>query len=284
LLQARGWVARSQWPFLILSPALTLAVLVAIWLWRGRLYPHEIIIILIIMALPSLAVNQIQLRRAAPDSNTPPDVNINIGAALPFMWLGALYLINNRTDLIMLGSMKGGHDAGIYAVAARAAGLVPLIAAAANMALAPRIARLMETGERERMQTMITRAARRVLLLTVPSTAFLIIAAWWLLEWLYGASYTAATAPLRILAGAQLISIAIGDVGMMLNMAGHEKQSLVGMSVAVGLNIVFNLALIPRFGADGAAVASGASLVFAQALLWWQVRRKLHIRPSGLGL
>lgn len=283
LLQARGWVARSQWPFLLLSPALTLLVLIFLWLWQGSLHPYEIIVTLVIMALPSLLVNQIQLQRAAPNANATPQTDLQIRAALPFMWLGALYLLNNRTDLIMLGALKGGHDTGIYAVAARAAGLVPLIAGAANMALAPRIARLFQTGEHARLQQMISAAARRVLALTVPCTLGLIGSAWWLLDWLYGNRYTPAMLPLQILAGAQLVSIAIGDVSMMLNMAGHEKRSLVGLSMAVGLNIILNAVLIPEFGPMGAAIASSTSLVFSQLILWLWVRRILHIRPSGLG-
>ncbi|MGH8400824.1 MAG: oligosaccharide flippase family protein, partial [Gammaproteobacteria bacterium] len=164
LLQAHGWIARSQWPFLILSPALMLVIFMFLWLLQGRLYPIELVIVLVIATLPSLLANQIQLRRAAPDSDNPPQSTIGIRAALPFMWLGGLYLLNNRVDLIMLGSLKGARDAGIYAVAYRAAALVPLIAAAANMALAPRIVRLYQAKDHLRLQQMITAAARRVLI------------------------------------------------------------------------------------------------------------------------
>ncbi|MGH7058476.1 MAG: oligosaccharide flippase family protein, partial [Acetobacteraceae bacterium] len=43
LLQARGWVARGQWPVLILGPALMLAAIAALWLLQGRLYPLDLV-------------------------------------------------------------------------------------------------------------------------------------------------------------------------------------------------------------------------------------------------
>ncbi|MGH8401072.1 MAG: polysaccharide biosynthesis C-terminal domain-containing protein, partial [Gammaproteobacteria bacterium] len=60
-------------------------------------------------------------------------------------------------------------------------------------------------------------------------------------------------------------------------------RSMLGLSIAVALNITLNAVLIPHFGPEGAAIASGTSLVFAQMLLWQWVRRHLRIRPSGFG-
>lgn len=285
LLQAGGWIARSQWPGLILGPAIMLAVLAGLWVWRGRLHPLELVAVMVGAACVVLAVNQLQLRRAAtPAASGEKPASVRIRAALPFMWLGGLYLLNNRVDLIILGSLRGAEDAGIYAVAARAAALVPFISAAANMALAPRIARLYAARDHDRLQRMITAAARRIFVTSAPFAILLIVAAWWLLYYFFGARYTPATLALRILAGSQLAVLAIGSVGTILNMAGHERRSMVGLTMAVVLNIVLNLILIPRFGPEGAAIASGTSLVFAQLLLWYWIRRHLHLRPSALGL
>lgn len=283
LLRSRGWVARSQWPSLIAGPALMLMVLAILWAWRGRLYPIELVAGMLGSAFLVLVVNEFQLRRAAPGPKILPDIKISIRAALPFMWLGGLYLLNNRVDLILIGTLRGAHDAGLYAVATRAATLVLFVSQAANMALAPRIASLYHTGDQVRLQRLITAAARRILIATLPLAILLVTAAWWLLYYLFGASFTPAARPLQILAGSQLAAVAIGSVGVILNMAGHERRSMVGLSIAVVLNIVLNLILIPRLGPEGAAIATGASIVFAQALMWYWIRRRLHLRPSALG-
>ncbi|MGH8275025.1 MAG: flippase [Gammaproteobacteria bacterium] len=283
LLRSCGWVARSQWPSLIAGPALMLTVLAILWGLRGRLYPIELVAAMMGATFFQLAINEVQLRRAAPGARVPPEKGIRIRAALPFMWLGGLYLLNSRVDLIMLGSINGAHDAGIYAIASRAAALVPFVVTAANLVLAPRIARLYHAGDRTLLQRMITAAARRVFLATLPLALLLIVAAWWLLYYLFGADFTPAARPLQILAASQLAVIAFGSVGTILNMAGQERRSMIGLMLAVVLNIVLNAILIPRLGPEGAAIATGSSRVFAQALLWFWLRRRLHIRPSAFG-
>lgn len=283
LLRARGWVARSQWPNLVAGPALMLAVLAIIWAVRGSLYPIELVAAMMGAAFFQLLANELQLRRASRAPRLAPETKISLRNALPFMWLGGLYLLNSRVDLIMLGAMNGAHDAGIYAIAARAAALVPFVVMAANLALGPRIARLYHSGDHARLQRMITAAARRVFAATLPLALLLILAAWWLLYYLFGAEFTPAARPMQILAGAQLATVAFGSVGLILNMAGQERRSLAALALAVALNIALNATLIPRLGPEGAAIATGSSRVFAQALLWFWLRRRLHIRPSAFG-
>ncbi|MGH8126799.1 MAG: oligosaccharide flippase family protein, partial [Gammaproteobacteria bacterium] len=184
LLRSCGRVARSQWPSLVAGPALMLVVLAILWVWRGQLYPIELVAASMGAAFLALVVNEFQLRRAASGPKLAPEIKIRIRAALPFMWLGGLYLLNNRVDLIMIGSLRGAHDAGIYAIASRAAALVLFVSSAASLALAPRIARLYHAGDHARLQRMITAAARRVLVTTLPLAILLIAAAWWLLYYL----------------------------------------------------------------------------------------------------
>lgn len=283
LLRAKGWVARSQWPVLIAGPALMLVVLGILWTLRGRLYPIEVVGAIVAASGLQLLINELQLRRVSVGPRMTPETPIHIRKALPFMWLGGLYLLNSRVDLIMLGSMNGAYDSGIYAIASRAAALVLFVATAANMVLAPRIARLYHSGDHKLLQRLITAAARRVFVATLPLALLLIIAAWWLLDNLYGAKFTPAARPLQILAGAQLLVIAFGSAGTILNMAGHERKSMTGLAIAVVLNIALNAILIPQFGAVGAAIATGSSHVFSQVLLWAWVRHGMRLRSSALG-
>lgn len=282
LLQAQGWIVRGQWPVLLAAPGLMLVALVVLWLWQGKLYPIELMIAMTGSALVPFVVNEFQFRRAAlaPSNGAAPTVRIR--AALPFMWLGMLYLLNNRTDLIMLGALKGAHAAGIYSVAARAAEFVTFFLTAANMVIAPRVARLFQEGERALLQRLISSAAWRILSVSIPVALLFIVAARTLLTYLYGAEYAEGAIALRILAAAQLVSVAVGPTASILNMTGHEKLSALGVGLSVVLNIVLNAVLIPLYGVKGAAFATGISLVACNTLLWYWIRRHLGLRPSGL--
>lgn len=283
LLRSQGLVARSQWPSLIAGPALMLAALTGLWILRGWLHPIEVVGAMLGAAVLPLVINGLQLRRTLCGPRVPPQVPLHLRTALSFMWLGGLYLLNSRIDLIMLGAMAGARDAGIYAIATRAAALVPFVAVAANMVLAPRISQLYHAGDHRLLQRMITAAARRVLVASLPLALILVIAAWWLLEYLYGTNYTPATRPLQILAGSQFIALAFGSTGLILNMAGRERLSLIGVGIAVVVNVILNAILIPRLGPEGAAIATGSSFVVRNAILWYWVRRHLALRPDALG-
>jgi O-antigen/teichoic acid export membrane protein len=283
LLNSHGLVARSQWPNQIAGPMLMLAMLGLLWVIRGRLHPLDLMLAMVIAAFLPLAINTLQLRPLVQQRENPPQVDLHARAALPFMWLGGMYLVNSRVDLIMLGSMKGAQEAGIYAIAIRAAELVPFMGVAVNLVLAPRIAQLYHAGSHALLQRMVSSAIRRVFLATLPLALVLTVAAWWILYYLFGSEFTPAARPLQILAVSQLAAVAFGSLGTILNMVGQERLSLVGVGIALGLNAVLNAILIPRFGADGAAVATGTSLIVRQTLLWYWLRRRLGLRSSAFG-
>lgn len=285
LLQSLGWVARGQWPFLVLGPALMLVALTWLWLWQGRLYPVELVAAIMGAALLPIVINHVQLQRATSGAaSEEPCPSARVRAALPFMWLGMLYLANNRVDLIMLGSLRGAHDAGIYAVASRAGELVVFFLMAANMVLSPRIARFYHEGENVRLQRLLTAAVRRVFILSLPLAVLFIVAAHPLLSHLYGSAYVGGAIALQILAGAQLFNVMAGPTGNILNMTGHERLATIGVGLSVGLNIALNGVLIPLYGIEGAAIATGTSLVSWNILLWYWVRRRVNLRPSVLGI
>ncbi|HET7307467.1 MAG TPA: flippase [Gammaproteobacteria bacterium] len=283
LLQARGWVARSQWPLLILGPMVALAALAALWELQGTLSPIELISATTGAALLPLLINELQLRRAAPKTDQDRPI-VSVRASLPFVWLGGLYLINNRADLIMLGALSGAHDAGIYAVSARAAELVTFFLAASNMVIAPRIARLHQDQQQKQLQRLVTASSRRVLAVSIPIALLFILAARPLLEYLYGTSYSEGATALQILASAQLFNVAVGPTGTILNMTGHERLCALGVGLSVTLNIALNGILIPYYGIEGAAIATGASLILWNLLLWYMIRRYLSFNSTAFTL
>lgn len=285
LLRARGHVVAGSWPML-LTPLLAVSGLTCLYFMQKSLAPAEVMAALTLAAFAPVGINHLQLRRLAARSNYGGQSAlspIRMKASLPFMWLGVLYLINSRADLIMVGTIKGAHAAGIYAVAARAGEVVPFFLAAANMALAPQVAKLYKAADRSRLQRLVTAASRRVFFLSLPLALLFLISARPLLGLLYGQAFSSGATALQILAGAQLFSVAAGSVGLILNMTGHERLTGAGIAISVAVNLLLNAILIPFWGITGAAVATGSSIVVWNLLLWFFVRRRLKLGPSTLG-
>src|SRR5690606_19523202 len=81
----------------------------------------------------------------------------------------------------------------------------------------------------------------------------------WILGFLFGNQYEAAYLPLVILTVGQLGNALFGSVGALLNMTGHERDTLSGMFVALLANLLIGVLLIPDLGMVGAAIASACS-------------------------
>jgi O-antigen/teichoic acid export membrane protein len=285
LLQAHSRIIRSQWPQLVFAPALALILLATWWQWHGAFDAADAVIATVVAALLQLAINLAQLDRVShADAHPVHRAAISINAALPFMWLNGLYLVMSRIDLILLGSIKGASEAGIYAIASRAAEFVPFFLLAINISIAPKISHLYHSGEHEKLQRLATASARRLVWVTLPVTLVLIILAQPLIKFLYGDNFAEGAIALQILAVAQFFTIASGPVGILLNMTNHANTSAKSFAAGAIANVILNLALIPRFGYAGAATATAASIAFCNALRWYWVRRYLKLKPSAFGI
>lgn len=285
ILRASGYTLTSQWPALLLAPVLMLIGILSWWLVERRLNASVLMVSMLGATGIGLVVSQmIQRKLVFTAGHVMAHPPIRLRAALPFMWLAALTLINNRIDLIMLGSLKGASDAGIYAVATRGAELVTFVLMAINMVIAPRIARYFHQGDMARLQRLVSASARRGFLVTLPLAIGLSAGGPWLLNTVFGAAYLPGAIALSILATAQLVNVATGSVGLILNMTGHERVTAKAVGSAAVLNLALNALLVPSLGIEGAAIASGISLIGWNLLLWRAVRRLLGLRPSAFGL
>jgi O-antigen/teichoic acid export membrane protein len=284
LLQARGLIARSQWPQLLLAPALAVVLMAGLWAWRAAITPAALMTATVLAAGVALLVNTWQLDRNVPRQSAVTLPGIRLRAALPFMWLGGMYLLVSRTDLIMLGALRGAREAGVYIVASRAAELLVLFGMAATATAAPKIASLYKQEDTETLQRLLSAMGRRVLFLTVPPAILMVLLASPLLSAFYGSSYAEGARALQLLTVAQLLAVMGGPVGTLLNMSGHEREHLRGIAAGAIVNVALNALLIPHFGIEGAAVSTCISILLSKTIILIAVRQHLKIRSSALGI
>jgi O-antigen/teichoic acid export membrane protein len=284
LLQAQGLIAHSQWPQLLLAPALAVILMAGLWAWRGAITPVALMTATVLAAGVALSVNAWQLGRNVPRQSVAPPAGIRLRAALPFMWLGAMYLLVSRTDLIMLGTLRGAHEAGVYFVASRAAELLVLIGMAATATAAPKIATLCKQGDTGTLQRLLSAMGRRTLFLTIPPAVLMVLLASPLLSVLYGSSYAEGARALQLLTVAQLLAVMGGPAGTLLNMSGHEGEHLRGIAAGAIVNVALNALLIPHYGIEGAAMSTCIGILLSRAIILIAVRQHLKIRSSALGI
>jgi O-antigen/teichoic acid export membrane protein len=204
-------------------------------------------------------------------------------SALPLLLISGMGIINARIDVVMVASMGSTHSAGLYQASASGAELVALWLIVMNLVMQPTISRLHVRGEEERLQRIITTAARTALGLSLLSALFFALFATPILRLVYGTEFEAAALSLMILCAAHVINTAAGPADQILNMTGHERDTAVCVSVSAVTNIILNALFIPLYDIEGAAVATGLSLAVWRILLVLFVRRRLGLDPTAAG-
>lgn len=284
IIQGRGEYVASQWPTLLLGPLALLLAFSGLLLIRSDITPTQLMLLTTAAALAPLPLLARKLRQIASGSDEGSRQNLSLRSSLPFMWLGLLYLVNSRIDLLFVGAIRGASEAGTYAVAARAAELVGIFLIVIGGIMAPKFARLHVGGDRANLQAMVTRASRLSAALTLPIAIAMIAFPGSVLAFFFGARYADGAAPLRILAIGQAINVAAGPMGMLLNMTGHERLSAISVGAGVAINFVLNAALVRSYGAIGAAIATSSSIILWNLMLLYWAKHKLGIKVGLFGL
>ena len=178
--------------------------------------------------------------------------------------------------------MRSDEEVGIYKVVFSLASLAILGLETINYVIQPYFARFYSEGALEQLQRLVTLSARVILAMALPPVILLVAFGEPTLEFLFGSVYGAGATALAILAMGQLVNAAMGSVGMLLNMTGHERDTMKGVAIAAVLNIALSAALIPPFGVEGAAVATATTLLIWNLVLRHYVRERLRIEPAAI--
>lgn len=170
----------------------------------------------------------------------------------------ALYM---RIDQIMIKEMLGDKEVGIYTAAVRLSELWYFIPVMITSSLFPAIVSAKKISEElyyTRLQRLYTLMAWIAIGIALPMT-FL---CGWLVTLLYGEAYTGATQVLMIHIWAGVFVFLGVASGSWFNIENLQQYSFYRTLLGAFTNIGLNLALIPRFGVVGAAVAT----VIAQSM------------------
>lgn len=281
-------IVLGQVPELVVRPALFLVLVSgALLLGRGSLMPEAAMALQLIAVGCACVSGTVWLYRRLPPQTRHAvpvyDTRAWIGGALPFLLAGGLQLINGQTDLIMLGWFATAADVGVYRVVGLGAGSVLFVYAAVHGTLAPTIARLYAEGNIARLQNVVTRTARALLLVALPVCLVLAFFGKPILSGVFGPEYAAGTIALAILATGQLIYTGTALGALLLDMTGHQRDTTRIVAVSAISNAALNAVLIPALGVDGAALASATSLMVFGTMSVAAARRRLGLHVIAFG-
>lgn len=197
---------------------------------------------------------------------------------------GVAQIVLQRLDILLVASLVSFSEAAIYTVATRFIALGQLIAGAIGTAVQPRLAASMARYDVATSQTLYQTTTGWIIATTWPFYLIVALAASWYLK-IFGNEYHTSDAVqvVWILAAGMLVATATGVVDSMLVMAGRTSWQLYNVVVAVVVNVVIDIWLIPNIGILGAAIGWATAITINNVLPLLQLAIVFKLHPFGQG-
>jgi O-antigen/teichoic acid export membrane protein len=187
-----------------------------------------------------------------------------------------------RLDVVLVSALRSPAEAAVYAVATRFLVVGQLTNSALGLAAQPQLASLIARGDRGAANDLYRTTTAWIVLMNGP--LYLVVGAFSpLLLRLFGTQYTDAWPVTVVLCVAAFLGNAVGMVDVMLSMAGRTTWNLGNAVLALTVQVGLDLLLIPTYGAFGAAVGWGASILLANFVPLTQLAVYDGIHPFGPG-
>lgn len=175
--------------------------------------------------------------------------------AVPFGAFVVVLQLYNYVDTVMLGVMRGDAETGLYNGAYRIYEGFAHVPSIISVVLTPRLAREF-VQDRIRHRQTASRGLAVAVLLGIPATAVTLLAAGALTDLLYGPSYAASAATLRILSAGFIVVFPLAVLHAIAISENAERLLVRTAVVGCLVNVAANFILIPRYGMNGAALAT----------------------------
>lgn len=177
--------------------------------------------------------------------------------ALQVFILNLIISLYIQLNTVMLGFISGDDAVGYFTAGTKISHIGLTIISSLGTVMLPRCSHLLKIGDKDGFASVINKSLNVTLALALPMTAGLMLLAVPVTMVFCGAGYAGAI-PVLYLNAPVIIFISLTNVMGIQVLYPMDKVNLVIISVsgAAVLNLALNLALIPGYGATGAAVSS----------------------------
>ena len=202
--------------------------------------------------------------------------------SFPLLFAGIAGLIMGWTDTLMLGYFSSSADVGIYNVALPTAQLIRSIPGALGVIFFPVISELYARNKIEDLRRTYSAVTKWMLALIWPVFLLVLLFPEQIIKILFGAEYIAGATALSILVAGFVIGSVVGPASQTLQTYGRTKTVMMTSYIGAAINFLLNLFLIPIYGVNGAAIATGFSLALLYVLNFLFAYRVAKVQPLRL--
>ena len=196
---------------------------------------------------------------------------------VPLATVGVFSWVNNASDRCIVGFFNGAEAAGSYAVSYAIGSMAGVIFAPIFFVLVPAISELWDRGDLERIQEYLRYAYKLPILLALPVVVIFASYHDKVVELLSSADYV--SGPLIVFfVGIGIIAMNVGALAeVVTSLEGNTVRIPMVYGVCAAVNFAGNLAIVPDYGAAGAAAVTFATYLLGFLLMRRQASRSLAI-------
>jgi O-antigen/teichoic acid export membrane protein len=200
--------------------------------------------------------------------------------AAPAMFANVFVQAVTSFDVVLVGALASTRDAAIYAAASRVILIGVYVVEALGKTLGPRLSEALAFRNASLANALYHVTTSWMMAVLWPLYAVLMLYAAVVMR-IFGHGYSAGAVSLTIISGAELFDVATGNMTLLLLMSGRSGLNLGNAAIAFALNLGLDLALIPRWGMLGAAIAWAVCIVVQNLAALLETRIILGAQPIG---
>lgn len=212
-------------------------------------------------------------------SDWAPTARGLLSFSVPLMGANTAWLLLHHTDTLLVGYYTTSSSLGTYEAAFTLSKLIQLGLWPIGIVVLPIVSKLDDEGDYAEIRSIYALSTKWVALLTIPVVVITLASGGELLETLFGPTYTSGRVVLSILTAAFFVHVILGSNREALVALGHPRLVFTVVAAGLSVNVFGNVLLVPTFGIDGAALASGGAFVSMNALFGWQLYSNYGVSP-----
>ena len=193
----------------------------------------------------------------------------------PFTFIAIFVPIYTQVEIIILKTLKGDLATGYYGVAVSIISILAFIPANFSIVIYPIFSRLYKESKKD-LIAYYEKSVKFLLIVSLPLSMGIAVLAPTIVPLIYGNAYSPSVAIVRILVFCLIILFTSTPLGVLVLAINKQKQATLTALIAVILNIVLSLVLIPRFSYFGSAVSRLVTYIFILIFYFYIISKNLR--------
>jgi O-antigen/teichoic acid export membrane protein len=204
--------------------------------------------------------------------------------SLPLLTTSIFLIIISWADTILLGILRNTIEVGLYNAALPLSQILAIPLGAILLIHLPIFTGLFAKNKSEDIRRTYSILTKWICYTTLPFSFLLFLYPEPILALLFGQNYALASSAMRLLVIGYSINNAAGPCWITLVVMGRNRFVMFSWIFAAIINVGLNIALIPMYGIEGAAFATGASIVGAAMVQNWKLYSISGVHPLSKNL